>query len=61
MEETMTVEQVLKITVNILSGIQIPCALTESVGVPISNSIGNLNRCIEAIEGAKERTENNNG
>lgn len=57
MEERLSIEQVLEITVNLLSGISIPASLVESVGVPISRGIGNLKACLTAIEREKQEKE----
>lgn len=50
MEEKLTVAQVLEITVNILSGIQIPVTLTQSVGGPVMTAVNNLQQCLNAMK-----------
>lgn len=60
--ETMTVEQALEITTRILSEIQVPVALIQQIGVPISHEVGNIQECIAALRRnaeaqAKEQAE----
>lgn len=50
MNERLTVAQVLEITVNILSGIQIPVTLTQSVGGPVMAAVNNLQQCLNAMK-----------
>lgn len=54
MEEvkTMTAREVLVETVKILSGISVPAPLSQTIGVPICNSIVNINVVIEAMDAA---------
>lgn len=46
----MNVTEVLQITAEALSEIQIPARLAEQVGKPILGCIGNLRLCMEALE-----------
>lgn len=46
---TYSVAEVLQITLNQLSGIQVPVGLIESIGVPILDSINNLRNCLQAL------------
>lgn len=46
---TYSVAEVLQITLNQLSGIQVPVGLIESIGVPILDSIDNLRNCLQAL------------
>ena len=57
--ETMTVRQVLEITMNNLGNIAVPRALNQLIGIPIDQAIGNLQACIEAMDAqeAKAREE----
>ena len=55
MENKITIEQVLEMTVNVLSGISVPANMAKQIGVPIQNSIENLNACLEALDKAKEQ------
>lgn len=48
MEETYSIEEVIRFTVNILSNISVPAALVESIGIPISNALKNLMVLLEA-------------
>ena len=54
-ENSITIEEVLKITVENLKGIQIPVTLSESVGMRIAGSISNIQLCINAIEEGKQK------
>lgn len=56
-ENTMTLEDVIRITANNLRGIQIPVELSESIGIPILRSIGNLQMCLDAMEKKEEKKE----
>lgn len=56
-ENTMTLEDVIRITANNLRGIQIPVELSESIGIPILRSIGNLQMCLDAMEKKEEKQE----
>jgi hypothetical protein len=53
MNETLTVRQVLEITVNNLRGIMIPVELADTVGGAIVGSIRNLDMCIKAMDEAE--------
>lgn len=54
-EQTLTIEEVLQITVRNLKSISIPVELSDSVGVKICGSIQNLMNCLDAFE--RERME----
>lgn len=56
-EQTLTVEQVLNLTANDLRRINVPVELCESIGVPVANSIRNLQACVNALEIAKAEQE----
>lgn len=58
-EKVYTKEEVVEFTINILSGISIPAALAESVGIPILRSIGNLTALKKTFE--QERLEAEKG
>ena len=47
--ETMTVGQVLEITMNNLGNIAVPRALNQMIGIPIDQAISNLQACVEAL------------
>ena len=47
--ETMTVGQVLEITMNNLGGIPVPRALNQMIGIPIDQAISNLQACVDAL------------
>lgn len=57
----MTLEQVIEVTAQLLGGINVPAALTEQIGVPVSQAIGNLNACLEAIREAKKKEDAEDG
>ena len=50
----MTIEDVLKITIDSLSRIEVPVSLAEKVGVEIARNVENLRQCVIAIEQSKE-------
>jgi len=54
----MTIKEVLRCTVDILSGISVPAGLVEQIGIPVFQSIGNLNECLRAIEADEAKQEN---
>ena len=61
MEKQYTKEEVIRITMNILSNISIPAALCKSIGMPIASAIENLvavQRMMEQEKTAKEIAEN---
>ena len=53
----MTINDVLHIVVNRLSGIQVPATLVEQIGMPVSESIHNLNECIQVLDEAEKKAE----
>ena len=55
--ETMTVRQVLEITMNNLGNIAVPRALNQMIGIPIDQAIGNLQACIEAMDAQEARMQ----
>lgn len=57
MESEMTIRDVLSVTVNLLKGVMIPAEYAESIGVPVSRSISNLNECINVIKQIEEKME----
>ena len=59
MEKQMTVQEVLQVTIENLSNIQIPVAMVDSVGVVIAGSIKNIRMCIDAIEPIQKNAEPN--
>lgn len=48
--QTMTVEEVLKVTITNMKRITIPVELSESVGVTLIGCIRNLQLCVNAME-----------
>jgi hypothetical protein len=51
---TMTVQEVLEITRDMLAGIQVPVGLIKQIGEPVAAAIDNLNACLRAIEGDRK-------
>ena len=54
MEERMTVEEVIKVTVRLLGEIQIPVTMIDQVGAPIRAAVNNLNACLNAMQEVKD-------
>lgn len=54
MEEKLTVETVLDMTVRQMAEINVPAGLTEQIGVPLARAIGNLNAVLDALRKSKE-------
>lgn len=48
-EKNYTVADVIDITIQKLGAIQLPISLYDSVGLPIRQSIGNLQVCLQTI------------
>lgn len=61
MENVLTVEDVLKVTIKMLESIKIPAVMVDEVGIPVARSIGNLNACLNALEQANKEKEDENG
>jgi len=55
-ENKVTLKDVLIITKGILSAIQAPITMKESVIDPVWNAICNLNLCIDSIENAESKS-----
>ena len=55
MENRMTIEDVLRVTAEMLEEIQVPVKWTRQIGEPISSAAENLRECLKAI--AKDREE----
>ena len=58
MNETMTIKEVLSITVQNLRGIMLPVELMETAGQAIVGSVKNLEACISAMEEAERGAKN---
>lgn len=54
MEERMTVEQVIEVTVKLLEGIRLPISMIDEVGAPIRAAVNNLNACLKAMQEVKK-------
>lgn len=51
-QKQFTVEEVLRMTVNMLGGILVPASLSEQIARPIFESIRNIQLCINTFEKA---------
>ena len=58
-EKKYTIQEVLEITIRNLGSIQVPVGLMQTIGVPITQCIGNLRECVITL--AKNGQENKNG
>ena len=47
-EKQLTISDVISMTADILSKIEVPVALVEKIGIPLAGCIGNLRKC-EAV------------
>jgi hypothetical protein len=47
---TMTVQEVLEITRDMLERISVPAGLIRQIGEPVAAAIDNLNECLKAME-----------
>ena len=57
MEERMTIDQVLEVTIGILEDIDVPMKKLNEIGVPIQRAIGNLQLCIQAVQDSRKPKE----
>lgn len=55
--KVMSVAEVLRITVDILSNITVPVGLMNQIAVPVNNAIQNLMQCIDAEEAAEKEAK----
>lgn len=55
MNETMTVQQVLEISINNLNAIQVPISMSQQISEPILGVINNLKLCIDALNKPAEK------
>ena len=53
-----TIAEVIVMTADMLSQIEVPVELIEKVGLPIARSINNLRSCAKAIMKAQKDEEN---
>lgn len=53
----MTILDVLKITIDLLSRIKVPVGLLHDVAIPIESARNNLLECIKVMQEPKELTE----
>ena len=56
-QEKMTVQQVLRMSIEQLDGIRLPMSMHEEVGMPIAAAIHNMRLCIEALDAAARTPE----
>ena len=57
MENQMTIDQVLKITVETLEGLKVPVSLIDEISIPVARAISNIRMCIEAVEASRAEAE----
>lgn len=57
MENQMTIDQVLKITVETLEGVKVPVKLMDDIGIPVARAISNIRMCIQAVEASRAEAE----
>lgn len=57
MENQMTIDQVLKITVETLEGLKVPVSLIDEISIPVARAIGNIRMCIKAVEASRAEAE----
>lgn len=55
--QTMTVEEVMRVTIGNLESITIPVTLSEGVGVTVNGCIRNLKLCLGAMERERAQQE----
>lgn len=48
-KKTVTVNELLEITINNLNAIQVPMGLMQSIGYPLAGNIENLKKCLAAL------------
>lgn len=58
-ERKLTIKEVLELVVDKLYGISVPVALTQQIAAPISQSIKNINACLEAMARQDEQEQEN--
>ena len=58
MDNKMTIDQVLKITVETLEGLKVPVSLIDEISIPVARAISNIRMCIEAVEASRAEAEN---
>lgn len=59
--EKLTIEEVLKITINGLKEIEIPVTMVEKIGIPVARAMQNLEQCVIAIERDSKTEESEDG
>ena len=57
MEERMTIDQVLAVTIDILESIDVPMKKLDEIGVPIKKAVGNLRLCIQAVQESRAQQQ----
>lgn len=56
MQQEITIEQLLRITAEQLSGIPVPVKQFDAIGVPIRQAIDNIGACLNAFERSRQQT-----
>lgn len=57
MEEQITVDRALEITIDILNKINVPIFMIEQIGVPIRHAVNNIAQCVEALRNNGKQPE----
>ena len=50
----MTVNEVIKHIIPVLEGIKVPMTEVETIGIPVSNVIGDLKQCVAFIDSGEQ-------
>lgn len=61
MEETYEVKELLKMTVDLIGGIQVPVSLADQISRPLCRAVANIEAVIEAIRERPEEKEPEEG
>ena len=56
MNETLTIEQALTLTIGIMKDINVPAAYVEQIGIPLAKCINNLDQCVIAIKKSNDES-----
>ena len=52
-----SIAEVITMTANVLEKIEVPVALIETIGFPIKSCVGNLRKCVTAMNEAQAAQE----
>lgn len=54
-ENKVTIDMALEVTADILRSIPVPVSLMQTIAVPISNAVKNLEECVTAMRNASKQ------